>query len=314
MESESRTDRVANAVKKALVSRWGPIVERTFERDLNGPRSTSPPVARDDMVKIVGVAHSRRGLPRPLRRLTGPVLLLGLWWVAASGGLLQSQTLPSPGRVAETGWQVLRTGELSAAVSASLVRVILGLTVGVAVGLALALLSALISVMEDVIDGPVQIVRALPVLALVPLAILWFGIGELSKVLLIAWATAFPVYLNTFAAIKAVDRSFAEMAQSLELRRNTMLRRVVLPGAMPGFLVGLRYSMTLAWLVLVVSEQINANSGLGYLMTEARSLFRVDLMAVCLVTYGCLGWASDFLVRGLERRALSWRRPGFGVR
>jgi len=273
-----------------------------------------PPAAPDGMVRFDGARRSQWRPPRALRRCAGPVLLLLVWWAASATRVLHPQTFPSPARVLETTWEIISTGELPAAVGASLLRVLVGLTLGVALGLVLGLLAALIPVMEDLIDGPVQIVRAVPVLALVPLAILWFGIGELPKVLLIGWATAFPVYLNVFSAIKAVDRSFAELARSLDLGRGTTLRRVVIPGAMPGFLVGLRYSMTLAWLVLIVSEQINANSGLGHLMTEARAQFRVDVMAVVLVTYGCLGWLSDLIVRRLERFTLAWRRAGFDER
>jgi sulfonate transport system permease protein len=117
-------------------------------------------------------------------------------------------------------------------------------------------------------------------------------------------ATCFPVYLNTLAGIRSIDRSYHELSRSLELQRWTVLRRVVLPG----FLAGLRYSLTLAWLVLVVSEQINATSGVGELMADARQFFRTDLMFVCLFIYGCLGWLSDRFVRTLERRMLSWRR------
>ncbi|NIK61344.1 ABC transporter permease [Kribbella shirazensis] len=247
-------------------------------------------------------------IPSAIRRLLGPALLIGIWWVAASTAGDNSRRLPGPDAVLATGIELLRSGQLPDAIAASLQRVTTGVVLGVSAGVMLALLSGLFRIGEDLIDAPVHILRALPALALVPLAILWFGIGELPKVLLIAWATCFPVYLNTFAGIRSVDRSYDELARSLQLGRWTAVRRIVVPGALPGLLVGLRYSLTLGWLVLVVSEQINASSGLGQLMTDARQFFRTDVMFVCLLVYGLLGWLSDRFVRLLERHLLSWRR------
>jgi sulfonate transport system permease protein len=143
--------------------------------------------------------------------------------------------------------------------------------------------------------------------------ILWFGIGEQPKIVLIAIGTAFPVYLNTFAAIRSVDAGLVEAAGTLGLRRPGLIRHVILPGALPGFLIGLRYSLGTAWLVLVVSEQINAGQGLGFLMNEAREYFQTDVLVVVLVIYGLLGLISDFLVRLLERTCLSWRRSFSGT-
>lgn len=277
----------------------------------DGPSRARRPPVPVTIDRWHGSPTPPRKVPTSIRRLLGPLVLLMAWWLAAVSGLLDERTFPGPGEVLAAAGDLLRTGELQEAVAASSVRVLAGLSLGVVAGGVLALLSGLVPLMEDLIDAPVQIVRTLPVVALVPLAIVWFGIGETSKVLLIAWATAFPIYLNTFAAVRAVDRSYAELGRSLKLARSVVLRRVVLPGAMPGFLVGLRYSMTLAWIVLVVTEQVNAPSGLGHLLTQARSLFAVDVMAVCLLTYGVLGWGSDAVVRALEKSALSWRRSGF---
>jgi len=243
-------------------------------------------------------------VPAPVRRLLGIAALLLVWWMASSS---LDRKVPAPNEVLRTGSELVRSGELSQAIAASLERVAIGLVLGVVAGTALALLAGLFRIGEDLIDAPLNILRALPALALVPLAILWFGIGELPKVLLIAWATCFPVYLNTLAGIRAVDRAYDELARTLGLSRWTVVRRIVFPGALPGFLAGLRFSLTLGWLVLVVSEQINATTGIGQLMTDARQFFRTDVMFVCLVVYGLLGWLSDRFVRTLERHMLSWR-------
>ena len=256
--------------------------------------------------RFSGLGPQRRGrVASPLRRLLGPALLILVWWTASSA---LSDKLAAPNDVLRTGSELVRSGELLQAIAASLQRVAIGLVLGVVAGITLALVAGLVRIGEDLIDAPMNILRALPALALVPLAILWFGIGELPKVLLIAWATCFPVYLNTLAGIRAVDRSYDELARTLGLGRWTVVRRIVFPGALPGFLAGLRFSLTLGWLVLVVSEQINASTGIGQLMTEARQFFRTDVIFVCLVVYGLLGWLSDRFVRTLERRLLSWRR------
>jgi sulfonate transport system permease protein len=155
-----------------------------------------------------------------------------------------------------------------------------------------------------------QILRSLPILALVPLAILWFGIGEELKVILVAMGTTFPIYINTHAAIRGIDPRYVDLASTVGLSRLALVRRVILPGALPGFFVGLRFSVTIAWLVLVVSEQINASSGIGFLMIQARDFGQTDVIVVGLLVYGGLGLTSNALVRVVERRALRWR-PGF---
>ncbi|MFF1907221.1 ABC transporter permease [Kitasatospora sp. NPDC058218] len=251
------------------------------------------------------------GRPRrriPFSRALGPVLLLVLWWLASATGLLDPQTLAPPTDIAATFGDLVRSGELQEHLLISLRRASLGLGFGVAAGLLLALAAGLSRVGEALIDGTVQLVRSLPILALVPLAIIWFGIGEEVKVILVALGTLVPVYLNTHAGLTGLDPRYAELAQTVDLTAAGFLRRVALPGAAPGFFTGLRMSVTISWLVLVVSEQINASSGIGYLMTQARTFGRTDVIVVGLVVYGLLGLLSDTLVRLLERRALAWRR------
>jgi sulfonate transport system permease protein len=192
----------------------------------------------------------------------------------------------------------------------SLGRVVKGLTLGVLAGTVLALVAGSSRLGEDLIDPPVQMIRTIPVLALTPLFILWFGIGETPKVLMIALGTTFPIYLNTYAGIRGIDARLVDAAKTLGLGRLSVVRRVILPGALPGFLTGLRYSAGIAWLVLVVGEQINASSGIGYLITEARAAFRTDVIVLGLAIYGVLGLLTDLIVRTIEGRALSWR-PNF---
>jgi sulfonate transport system permease protein len=261
-------------------------------------------------------ARARAARPRDhggVRRLLGPLLLVALWQLASAVGLLSPRTLAPPTAVVSTGVDLLLAGDLHRHFLVSLRRALLGLGIGVTVGSVLAVTAAVFRVAEDLIDAPMQILRALPILALVPLAILWLGIGEEVKIALVALGTTFPIYLNTHAAIRGVDPRFAELARTVGVSRLELVRRVILPGALPGFFVGLRFAVQIAWLVLVVSEQINASSGVGFLMMQAREFYRTDVIVVGLVIYGVLGLSSDLFVRWLERSVLPWRRT-FAVR
>jgi len=263
------------------------------------------------------VAHPARTMRRPARglvagsgrRLLGVALLVGLWWVVTATGLVEAQKLPSPAAVLRAGVRLTSSGLLPEAVLASAGRVAVGLTIGVGVGSLLALVVALSQTGENLIDSPVQMLRSLPAVALVPIFVVWLGIGESAKVALIAWATSFPIYINTLGGIRNIDAGYRDLATSLNLSRLTTVRRIVVPGCLPSFLVGLRYAFSLAWIVLIVAEQVNATSGLGYLTAQARLFYEMDVMFVCLIVYGLLGWFSDFVVRALEWRLLRWRRP-----
>ncbi|GLW70985.1 ABC transporter permease [Kitasatospora phosalacinea] len=243
----------------------------------------------------------------PFARALGPLLLLATWQLCSVTGILDPQTLAPPGAVGQQARELLISGQLGHHLWVSLQRAALGLAFGATTGVLLALLAGLSRLGEALIDGTAQLFRALPILALVPLAILWFGIGEEVKIILVALGTFFPIYVNTHAALTGLDLRWAELAATVGLNRRQFLRRIALPGAAPGFFTGLRLAVTVSWLVLVVSEQINAASGIGYLMEQARTFGQTDVIVVGLVVYGLLGLASDTLVRLLERRALQWR-------
>ncbi|RYZ10112.1 MAG: ABC transporter permease subunit [Myxococcales bacterium] len=242
-----------------------------------------------------------------LRRLLGPLFIVVTWQLLSSLQIVSPRVLAAPTTVLATGWELVKEGELQQHLWVSLGRVVRGLGIGVSVGVTLALLSGLFRLGEDLLDPPIQMLRTLPILALVPLFILWFGIGETPKVALVALGTMFPIYLNTYAGIRGIDNKLVEAATTLRLSRAELIVHVILPGALPGALVGLRYSLGIAWLILVISEQINATAGIGYLMTNAREFLRTDIIVVGLVVYSLLGLLTDALVRALERRVLVWR-------
>lgn len=189
----------------------------------------------------------------------------------------------------------------------SLQRVAVGLLLGLVVGVGLALVSGLFRVGEDLVDASVQMLRTVPFVGLIPLFIIWFGIGEAPKVAIITMGVMFPLYLNVYAGIRGVDAQLIEAGESLGLSRWGLVRHVVLPGALPGAMTGLRYSLGIAWLALVFAEQVNADAGIGYLMVQARDFLRTDVIVVCLIVYAFLGLLADFAVRTLERLLLQWR-------
>jgi len=242
-----------------------------------------------------------------LRRAATPLAILILWQAASSLGWLPTRTIPAPLTVLEAARDLLVSGALIHHLSVSLLRVAAGLSLAIVAGTLLALAAGLSRAGEDLIDPTLQMARTLPFLALVPLFILWFGIGETPKVLLVALGATFPIYLNLFAGIRGADPKLVEVAATIGLPRAALIRHVILPSALPNFLTGLRYAIGIAWLSLVVGEQINADSGIGYLMMDARDFLRTDIIMVGLAVYALLGLASDQAVRALERNALAWR-------
>ncbi|MEW9515904.1 ABC transporter permease [Streptomyces tubercidicus] len=257
--------------------------------------------------RVVAVSGRRWAVPRWLRRAVGPVVLLVLWQVLSASGALAEETLASPGTIAATAGDLVADGTLPSAMLVSLQRVAVGLLLGGVVGVVLALASGLSRLGEDLVDATVQMLRSIPWVGVIPLFIIWLGIGEAPKIALISLGVAFHLYLNAHAGIRGVDAQLVEAGTSLGLSRWGLIRHVVLPGALPGAMTGLRYSLATAWLALVFGEQVNADDGLGFLMNQAREFFRTDVIVVCLVVYAILGLIADFLVRTLERLLLQWR-------
>jgi sulfonate transport system permease protein len=279
------------------------------------PSGTAPATAdalgaTADLAPPVPVRPSAR--PRlvslALRSLL-PVGLVALWWYATGpSGWVTPQVLASPAQVGSTLTDLIGTGVLWDNLSASLRRAGLGLAIGGSVGLGLGLFTGFARLGEELLDPTMQMLRTIPFLALGPLFIVWFGIGETPKVVLIAVATAFPLYLNTYAGVRSVDRRSLEAARVFGLSSWALVRRVVLPAALPNLLVGLRVALGVSLLGLIFAEQINTVEGIGYLMTSAMSFFQTDVMVVCIVVYALWGLGADLVVRLLEHVLMPWRR------
>jgi sulfonate transport system permease protein len=244
----------------------------------------------------------------PMGLLVGPAAVLLVWQVASTLGWISPRLLASPLTAVETGIGMLRDGSLEEHLAASALRAYAGLLLGGLVGLVLALLAGLTRWGEAAFDSLIQIKRAIPTLALIPLAILWLGIGDMMKIALIAFSVLIPIYINTHAGLRSIDVRYVELAQTVGLSRTDFIRRVALPGALPGFFTGLRLAVTTCWTSLVVLEQINTTDGIGYVMSRARDLGQTEVIVLGLVFYALLGLVSDALVRAWERKALAYRK------
>ena len=273
--------------------------------------------AAPELIDIVSGQRRRTGpwsrIPRPIRRLMSPALILAVWTIGSATGLLNADLFPPPAQVASTAWRLLGEGQLATHVGASLTRVVTGTILGVLVGVGLAILAGLTRTGEDLLDWTMQILKAVPNFALTPLLIIWMGIGEGPKIVLITTGVAIAIYINTYSGIRGVDQQLVEMAQTLDARRSTLIRQVILPGATPNFLVGLRLGLSSAWLSLIFAEMINTTEGIGYLMSRAQTNLQFDVSLLVIVIYAIAGLLSYTLVRVLERQLLSWRNGFDGV-
>jgi sulfonate transport system permease protein len=259
-----------------------------------------------------GSARSRRR-GRAGQRAISPLVAVGLWQAASSSGLLPASKLASPASIAHTAYNLVvhsspAYGTLQASLLASLERWAIGFVLGVAIGVLLAIITGLSFSGELILDPILQATRSVPLLGLIPLFIVWFGIGQLPKVLFVLLSALFPMYLATFAGIRGVDSKLGELGHVLGLRRSELIRHVVLPGALPAALTGLQLSVVASMLALVVGEQINATSGLGFMITQAQQFSDNSVIMVALIVYAILGLLLNGAVRLLERKVLAWRR------
>jgi sulfonate transport system permease protein len=239
-----------------------------------------------------------------------PVGILVAWQAASQFGWLSTRVLPEPWAVLKAFVSLAVSGEIWQHVTVSTARALAGLAVGGGLGLVLGLLTGTFRVAETLLDSTFQMVRNIPALALIPLVILWFGIDETAKLFLVSVGVFFPIYLNTFHGIRSVDKGLIEMAKSYGLTGWALYRHVILPGALPSVLVGLRFSLGLMWVLLIVAETISAQAGIGYLTMNAREFLQTDVVLVGILLYALLGKLADVLAKGLERWWLRWH-PGY---
>jgi sulfonate transport system permease protein len=241
-------------------------------------------------------------------RLAVPIAIFVAWWILTVTNAIPPTTLSTPCATWDAFVDLLRHQDLLGDIGISVRRAALGLALGAGTGLILGVIVGLYRLGEELLDAPMQMLRMVPYPALIFLFIVWFGVGELSHVFLIGLATLFPMYLNTFNGVRNVDRRVVEAARSFGLRGWQLVRRVVMPLAMPSIMTGLRFSAGIAVIALVFTESIGASQGIGYLVSQANSLDQIPNLVVCILIYALIGIVADISVRILERYAMPWRR------
>jgi sulfonate transport system permease protein len=257
---------------------------------------------------LAAVSSPKRAVRLPYRTISWavPILLLAVWEVLSRTGVIAPNVLPAPSSVGVTAWHLTETGELPRHLWESLKRAAIGLALGGSVGLVLGVLTGFSRLFEALIDRNIQIIRAIPFLAILPLVMVWFGVGESGRYFLVALGTLFPIYLNTVLGIRQVDPKLLEMGRVVGLPRLQLVRTIVLPGALPSILLGVRLALTNAWLALVIAETVGAPAGIGFMATNAREFLQTDVIVLVIVLYALIGLTSDLIARALERRLLAW--------
>jgi len=253
------------------------------------------------------LAKLRKRLSWPLGIYTTPLAILVLWEILAETKILKPTYAPAPTSIAHTAVDLWNRGVLGPDLAVSLRRAAIGLALGLSVGVVIGVIGGLLRTGEYLFNGVVQIFNTIPLLAVLPVMIVWFGIDETPKILVIAFGAFVPMYLNLFAAIRGVDQRLIEMARTTGAGTWRLVTRVLVPGALPGFLVGLRFSLAYSILGLVAAETINADKGLGFMITQGETYLQTNQVYVGLVIYSILGLLADQIVRILERVLLRWR-------
>jgi sulfonate transport system permease protein len=275
-------------------------------------RSTYEPelVAADAPRRGAGKRAGSSRLAAVAGNLTGfilPLCILIAWHLASISGLIKPYLLPSPATVAATLWELAQNGRLARDLQASVLRWATGFVCGGGLGLLLGSWVGLSRGAERYLDTSVQMLRTVPFLAMAPLLIIWLGLDEAPKLTLVGLAAFFPVYINTFAGIRNVDRKLIEVGQVYQLSPIEMLTRVIIPAALPAVFTGVRYGLGVAWLALVVAELMGATRGLGFMLVEGREFVRIDIVVGGIIMFSLVGKIVDVFVRLLEGRFLRWR-------
>jgi sulfonate transport system permease protein len=278
-----------------------------------GTPAATPAVAVPAAVSGRSAARRPRSTLYKVLSWVTPAVLLVIWEALARVGVIETQVLPAPSTVVETAWNLTLTGELPTHLWESLKRASIGLAIGGSIGLGLGITVGFSRLVESLVDRNIQIVRAIPFLAILPLVMVWFGVGESGRYFLVALGTMFPIYLNTVLGIKQVDPKLLEMGRVIGLPRLQLIRAAILPGALPSILLGVRLALTNAWLALVIAETVGAPAGIGFMATNAREFLQTDVIVLVIVLYALIGLTTDLIARALERKLLAWH-PNYASR
>ncbi|MDP1419737.1 ABC transporter permease [Peribacillus simplex] len=242
-----------------------------------------------------------------LRGSVLPVVVLIAWQTLGSVGILPAQLFSSPLLIVMTFIDLVQSGEMGMHLQISLTRALLGFAFGGFLGLSLGVIVGMQKKSEEYLNPSIQMLRTVPLLAITPLFIMWFGFGELSKVLLIALGAFFPLYLQTFLGLRNVDKKLYDVALILEFSRREQITKLMIPAALPNILLGIRLALSAAWMCLVVAELLGADRGVGFMIQDARSFMQTDVVFVGIIIFALAGKISDSFVRFLENHLLKWQ-------
>lgn len=239
-----------------------------------------------------------------------PILVLISWYIFSNNGVIKSSILPTPGSVVDAFVESVKNGELQKNIIISSQRAFIGLLIGGGIGFFLGLATGLSKIAKLFLNDSIQMIRNIPILALLPLIILWFGIGEEAKVVMVALAVFFPMYLNTYNGIISIDYGLIEMGKIYGLKGFSLFKHIIFPGALQSILVGFRHSLGIMWLILIAAETLASDTGIGYMAMTARELLQMDVVVLSIIIYAILGKLSDFVANVIERIVLRWN-PAF---
>ncbi len=262
-----------------------------------------------DLAYLPGLAAGRkpRGIPPALVGWILPLVLVGVWEAVSRAGLVASNHLPAPSTVAVTLLNLAKSGDLQTHLAATLGRVGLGFLLGAAAGTVAGAATGASQPLRLLVDPLIQGLRSVPSIAWVPLFILWLGIFEASKVALIAVGVFFPVYLNLMSGIAGVDRKLIEVGRAHRLSSLALIRRVLLPAALPAYIVGLRGGLGLGWMFVAAAELMGASEGLGFLLVDGQQTGRPATVIAAILLFALLGKLSDIVLARIGRALTRWQ-------
>lgn len=247
------------------------------------------------------------------KRILLPCVILALWQWITVRGIVKPMLLPSPAKVF-TAFAVMATsGELAVHLGTSLVRVLEGFALAALLGVGLGLGLGIFPLMFEIMDGLIQLIRPIPPIAWLPLSILWFGIEEGSKIFIITLGAFFPIFINVLDGIRQTEYKFVELAKVLEVPRGKFIAKVVIPGALPFIIAGLRIGLGYAWMCVVAAELSAGMKGVGYMLTDARALAQTDRVLVGMMAIGVVGKVMDSVLRAMERKIVNWKESYTGA-
>jgi sulfonate transport system permease protein len=247
-----------------------------------------------------------KGIGNILLYFALPVILLLIWEGFALAGKLKPYTMPEPMAIVNVTIEYIKNGKLLNNIGVSFVRVIEGFLLALVAAFIIGINVSVFPKFDRFTDLVIQILRPIPPIAWIPLAILWFGIGQSSKIFIIFLGAFFPIFLNTVDGVKSIDAKYFELAEVYEIPKIKLIHKIIIPGALPSIMTGIRLGLGNAWVCVVAAEMIGATSGVGFMLSDGRSLSRPDIVILGMLIVGIVGKLMDDLLRKLREKLITW--------